>query len=79
MDTGASGRPLSSESRVLISSPRGKKKCCLLGLRRRQEAVKAKPKIQDHTEGDTRGSKGTAAGLKCKTEGGPMPPQSKKK
>jgi len=28
---------------------------------------------------DTRGSKETAAGRKCKTEAGPTPPQSKKK
>jgi len=44
-----------------------------------EAAVEAEPKIQDHAEGDIRGSKGTAAGLKRKTEGGPTPPQSKKK
>jgi len=36
-----------------------------------EAAVEAELKIQDHDEGDTRGSKGTAVGLKCKTEGGP--------
>jgi len=51
----------------------------LLASSLEEAAVKTESKIQDHAEGDTRGSKGTAAGLKCKTEGGPTPPQSKKK
>jgi len=36
-----------------------------------EAAVEVELKIQDHAEGDTRGSKSTAVGLKCKTEGGP--------
>ena len=39
----------------------------------------AEPRIRDLAKGDTRRSKGTAAGLKRKTEAGPTPPQSKKK
>jgi len=71
MDTGASARPLSSESEgdsLPVSS--GKEEVLLVGSSEKA-AVEAEPKIQDHAESDTRGSKETAAGLKCKTRVGP--------
>jgi len=68
-------RPLSSESesdsfRVSL----GKRKCCLPALRRRQQL---RPSQKSRTT--LKVILGTAAGLKRKTEGGPTPPQSKKK
>ena len=61
-----------------LESPRGKRKYCLLAPRSRQQSrpsqeSRAMPKVI------LGGSKGTADGLKRKTEVGPMPSQSKKR
>ena len=64
---GDSSRVSSGEEEVLLAGPS------------EVAAVDAEPRIRDLAKGNTRRSKRTATGLKCKTEAGPTPPQSKKK
>jgi len=64
---GDSSRVSSGEEEELLADPS------------EASAVEAEPRNQDLAKGDTMRSKGTAAGLKRKTEDGPTPPQSKKK
>jgi len=79
MDTGVSEKPLSMESEGDSSRVSSGEEEELLADPSKAAAVEAEPRHQDLAKGDTRRSKGTAAGLKSKTEDGPTPPQSKKK